>query len=151
MQKYKEETREVLDRVAAKGDHEQLTSQRAFHAWNQHQGARDRDVYKLDTIFAGSQGKPPGEIVEPLGSITETPYGSMGLDYGMGGSPAAGSTLQPIAGGSMSRTSYAQFFPAGFANRYASENREAEDRLRSVEERIKRGLDNSLLRKQHVA
>jgi hypothetical protein len=46
---------------------------------------------------------------------------------------------------SMSRTSYNQFFPAGFALTFASENREAAEKLRSAEERIKRGHDNSLV------
>lgn len=45
---------------------------------------------------------------------------------------------------SLSRTSYYQFFPSGYANTFASENREAEEKLRTVEERIKRGHDKSL-------
>lgn len=61
-----------------------------------------------------------------------------------GSFPLASQTL-PHGMTSMSRTSYNQFFPAGFAQTFAAENREAAEKLRSVEERIKRGHDNSLV------
>ena len=56
---------------------------------------RDLDGYKLDTIFAGSQGRAPREIVEPMGSIAgESKFGNF-----PGLTPhAGGSLLQPFGG-----------------------------------------------------
>ena len=63
---------------------------------------RDLDVYKVNTIFAGSQGNSPREIVEPMGSVAgESKYGSLAFAHNM-----AESKFQPHAGNSLSRTSY---------------------------------------------
>jgi len=56
--------------------------------------------------------------------------------------PNAGSLLQPAAQTSLSRTSYHQFFPGGFANAFAYENQLAQEQLKTVEERIAKGKDN---------
>lgn len=76
--------------------------------------------------------------------------GSVAGESKYGGGWKDESKLQPPGVTSMSRTSYHQFFPAGFASTFAFENREAEEKLRSVEERIKRGHDNSLAHLQQV-
>lgn len=131
----------VQDRLETIKENEKKSSRRAWHAWNSNQGIRDLDYYKIETIFAGSQGRAPKEIVEPLGSIAgESRFGNF-----PGLTPNAGSLIQPAAQTSLSRTSYHQFFPGGYANAFAHENRFAEERLKSVEERIKRGKDNNQL------
>ena len=65
-------------------------------------------------------------------------------------SPQA-SIIQPAAQTSLSRTSYHQFFPGGFANTYAYENQLAQHQLKTVEERIKKGKDNNQLHLENIS
>ena len=56
---YKTDTRDVYDRIQEIKDKERQKSKRAYHEWGQNQGLRDLNGYRLESIFAGSQGRSP--------------------------------------------------------------------------------------------